>query len=49
MSNVITSGKVCPETRAKFNIALKYIKRQKKNNTMILSITYRLCKITNNK
>ena len=39
MSDVITSGKACPETRAKFNIALKYIKRQKKNNTMILTIT----------
>ena len=39
MSDVITSGKACPETRAKFNIALKYIKRQKKNNTMILIIT----------
>lgn len=39
MSDVITSGKACPETRAKFNIALKYIKRQKKNNTIILIIT----------
>ena len=39
MSDVITSGKACPETRAKFNIAFKYIKRQKKNNTIILIIT----------
>ena len=39
MSDIITSGKSCPETKAKFNIALKYIKRQKKNNNMILTIT----------
>ena len=27
MSDIITSGNSCPETKAKFNIALKYIKR----------------------
>lgn len=49
ISHVITSGKACPETKAKYLIAEKYIQKQKKTNVIILSITiaslviYTLC------
>lgn len=39
MNNVITSGKACPEEKAKFYIALKYIEIQKRNNSVILFIS----------
>jgi uncharacterized membrane protein YwzB len=49
ISHIITSGKACPETKAKYLIAEKYIKKQKRVNAIILSITiaslviYTLC------
>ena len=49
ISHIITSGKACPETKAKYLIAEKYIQNQKRVNAIILSITiaslviYTLC------
>ena len=49
ISHIITSGKACPETKAKYLIAEKYIQKQKRVNAIILSITiaslviYTLC------
>ena len=49
ISHVITSGKACPETKAKYIIAQKYIQKQKRINLIILGITimslaiYTLC------
>ena len=49
ISHVITLGKACPETKAKYLIARKYIQKQKRINAIILSITivsfviYTLC------
>ena len=39
ISHVITLGKACPETKAKYLIARKYIQKQKRINAIILSIT----------
>lgn len=49
IAHVITSGKACPEIKAQYTLAQKYIKKQKKINAIILSITvtslviYTLC------
>ncbi len=49
ISHIITSGKACPETKAKYIIAEKYIQKQKRINAIILSVTiasfvvYTLC------
>ena len=49
ISHIITSGKACPEAKAKYIIAEKYIQKQKRINAIILSVTiasfvvYTLC------
>lgn len=49
ISHIITSGKACLETKAKYIIAEKYIQKQKRINAIILSVTiasfvvYTLC------
>lgn len=49
VSHVITSGNACPEIKAKYLIAEKYVQKQKNINSIILSITiislviYTLC------
>ena len=49
ISHIITSGKACPETKAKYIITEKYIQKQKRINAIILSVTiasfvvYTLC------
>lgn len=51
ITDVITSGKACPETKAKYRIAENYIQRQKKANKAIAIITiaslaiYVLCQL----
>lgn len=39
MSSVITSGKASPEDKVKYCLALKYVEKQKKNNSVILFIS----------
>lgn len=51
IADVITSGKACPEIKAKYNIAENYIKKQKENNKAIALISiaslfiYVLCQL----
>lgn len=51
ITDFITSGKACPETKAKYRIAEKYIQKQKKANRAIASISvaslfiYALCQL----
>lgn len=39
IADVITSGKACPETKAKYIIAERYVSKQKTTNSIILSLT----------
>ncbi|RHI11483.1 hypothetical protein DW182_02990 [Bacteroides sp. AM16-24] len=51
IADFITSGKACPETKAKYRIAENYVQKQKKANKAIASISvaslfiYVLCQL----